>query len=271
MSDDSSNIGSSIIRWEACFWMKFAKGERYIAEIVDRCQAPELQGACLRLHSTTQLNLHTPQLQSAMLTRDLLAEDAHPTYEPMTSLRGLFPVAISLQADSSNDADRSLLVMAGVDDSWMAPEFVALSDQDNDVREQLNQMIARCGPSAPFGARSVCGECWSDRWETCEFCRREACWHRRIDFSETIVLCSACHLALWIRSTADKGVRVERDGRDRYICTSDQPWMPDRAFVHQSCHPDARQVGHEAPFDDLRFFYYRCPHCQLVFFEAVSK
>jgi len=58
---------------------------------------------------------------------------------------------------------------------------------------------------------------------------------------------------------------------DRYVCTEDNPWTPDKGM---GCHPEAELIDHyDAYYTNIEDSWdkYVCPNCCLVFRVTVSK
>ena len=255
--------------WETCFWIKFPGGRRYLAEILERRVPPELPGVILRVRPENHASLVR---ETAPAGEPLYTNCEHPEYCAYDDFGGLFPNAIPLEGATGAFYDRAFLVLAGVDDSWMAPELATL-DADELLAQELARVVDRLTPDQPTGGRNVCNECWNDQQYSCCFCRREMCYHRQAETHEIIFLCRACHLALWLRGYSGTGVRVGHASAnpERFVCTAAKPWTPKQAFIHATSHPDARNVWREHPFEDLWFDYVSCPHCSIEFFDFVSK
>jgi hypothetical protein len=261
------SLGSPL--WETSFWIKFRNGQRYLAEILECRVSPELPGVVLRVRPENHASLVRG---SAVAGEPLYMDCEHPEYCPHDDFGGLFPNAISLEGVTGAFHDRAFVVMAGLDNSLMAPELVSLN-ADELIAQELARVVDRLTPDQPTGGRNVCDDCWDDRQGTCCFCRREMCYHRQAETEEMIFLCRACHLSLWLRGYSGTGVRVgiESANPERFLCTAAKPWTPQQAFIHATSHPDARNIWRERPFEDLWFDYVSCPHCSIVFFDFVSK
>jgi hypothetical protein len=55
--------------------------------------------------------------------------------------------------------------------------------------------------------------------------------------------------------------------RQRYTCTSDAPWTPDKGAAE---HPEANWVG-ERDYGDEVYDKYHCPACDLRFTVEVGR
>ena len=268
-SNESSIRPVDLPLWETCFWIDFADGRRHLAEILERRVLPERPGIVLRLRPAAHDSLIG---EATMPGGPPLVTVPHPECDSRETFVGLFPEAIPLDARTGGAQDRLCLAMAGIDDSWMAPEIVSLEDGDG-VAAELSSAAASLASSSVRGGRNVCSECRADQQARCDLCRREACFHRLAEIEERTYLCRACHLSLWLRGYSDWGVRVGTTEAEsgRFICCADQPWAPAKSFIHLSSHPDARLTWRERPFDDLWFDHFSCPHCSVSFYSFVSK
>ncbi len=249
--------------WSNSFWLHLDGGHTFLAEILDRLPIDDEHYALLRVRPRGHVSLQGSQLR----------DQSHPELTLFREPCDIFSGALPLEASPAESFEQISAILLSWEFNGHEPDLNSPSCELQKIATQaMRAAWERLSDINHSEGRIACRDCHtSDRYR-CGFCRRQTCSHRTA-WEGSALLCDACYATLWIRDLSGTGIRVgaERpEQRTRFVCTQETSWNSDHAFIHDTLHPDAVLQERVVIYDDW-YDYYLCPHCQVLFYERVTK